>query len=250
MTMHLFGYEQSVSLAALTAITPIPDGTVIVSGNDVRVPTQLPNLCFAAGMINSAAATLRAQMQSPLLRSVLNFDIPGLTNGLIFGNLPVAARMWNTPLPLAPLEGLNAFIQNGAAVMNRVFASFCDGPIKPVTQGQIFTVRATAAASLTTATWVNASLTFGQVLPAGHYQCVGARSWSANGCAFRFFPNGGFWRPGALMVNTEVQDSWLDFRYGNTGVWFEFDNTTPPTVDFMGITDTAQVVFLDLIKTK
>jgi hypothetical protein len=32
-------------------------------------------------------------------------------------------------------------------------------------------------------------------------------------------------------------------------VYGEFDNTVPPTVDFMGITDTAENLYLDLIKT-
>ena len=132
--------------------------------------------------------------------------------------------------------------------MNRAFLWLCDGPVKPVT-GKVFTVRCTAAASLTTATWVNSALTFQQTLPAGHYQVVGFRAWSANGCAARIFFVGGAWRPGAPMGNTEANDNWEDFRYGNTGVWGEFDNTTPPSVDVMGITDTAQVVLLDLIKT-
>lgn len=248
MSMHLVGYETSASEAALTAITPIPDGTVAVSGNDIRVPVQLPNINFAAASINSATATLRAQIQAPSLRSILNFDVPGIVNGLIYGNLPVCARMWNAPLALQGLEPLDVFIQNGAAVMNRAFLSLCDGPVKPVT-GKVFTVRATAAASLVTATWVNSALTFLQTLPAGHYQVVGMKVWSANSCAARLFFVGGAWRPGCLTQNTEAQENWVDFRYGNTGVWGEFDNTTPPSIDIMGITDTAEVVYLDLIKT-
>lgn len=249
MSMHMVGFETSASEAALTAITPIPDGTVAISGNDLRVPTGLTWVNFAAAMINSATATLRAQLQSPSLRSTLNFDLGGIVNGLIFGNLPPSARMWDTPLPLAALEPLDFMIQNGAAVMNRGFIMLADGPVKPVT-GQIFTVRCTAAASLVTATWVNSALTFGQTLPAGHYQVVGMRCWSANSCAARLFFIGGAWRPGVLTQNTETQTEWFDFRYGNIGVLGEFDNTTPPSIDIMGITDTAEVVFLDLIKTK
>lgn len=132
--------------------------------------------------------------------------------------------------------------------MNRGFVSFCDGPPKPV-QGKIYTVRATAAASLSTATWVNGTLTFGQTLPAGNYQVVGFRSWSANQCAARIFFVGGTWRPGVPAATTEAGLEWEEFRYGNLGVWGTFNNVTPPSVDFMGITDTAQTVLLDLIKT-
>jgi hypothetical protein len=248
MALHTIGYELSASEAALTAITPIPDGTMAISGNDFRVPKGLNNIVCAAAMINSATATLRAQIQSPLLRSVLNYDISPINNGLVFGSLPRLVRMWQTPLQLAELEPLDVFVQNGANVMNRAFLWLADGPIKPVT-GKIYTVRCTASASLATATWVNSALTFQQTLPAGHYQLVGMRTWSANGVAARVFFVGGTWRPGAPMLNTEDNNEWLDFRLGNSGVWGEFDNVTPPSIDFMGVTDSAQVVLLDLIKT-
>jgi hypothetical protein len=34
------------------------------------------------------------------------------------------------------------------------------------------------------------------------------------------------------------------------GVFGQFDNTTPPTVDFLGDTDAAQTGIFDLIKVK
>jgi len=248
MCIHLVGYETSASQAALTAITPIPDGTIAISGSDIRVPKGLSNICAAAALINSATATLRAQVQSPQLRSILNFDISPINNGLVFGSLPRISRMWNTPLALSELEPLDVFMQNGAAVMNRAFLWLCDGAPKPVT-GKIYTVRCTGAASLATASWVNTALTFQQTLPTGHYQVVGMRVWGANAVAARLFFVGGAWRPGVPCGNTEDNNEWSDFRFGNTGVWGEFDNTTPPSLDVMGVTDTAQVVLLDLIKT-
>jgi hypothetical protein len=245
--LHLVGYETSASEAALTAITPIPDPTVRVTGSDILVPNQLNNMVAAAASINSATATLRAQVQSPSLRSTLNFDISPLANGLVFGSLPPINRFWDTPLQLVGGEPLDVFVQNGAAVMNRAFIWLSDGPVNGVT-GKIYTVRVTAAATMATATWVNGTLTFGQTLPYGVYNCVGARFWSANGCAARIFFVGYPWRPGVLMGNAEANNEWQDFRFGNSGVWGNFNSTTPPTVDFMGITDTAQVGFLDLIK--
>lgn len=249
MSIHTVGYELSSSLAALTAITPIPDGTVQIQNNDVFVPAGMNNIIAAAAMINSATATLRAQIQAPSLRSVLNFDIGPIKNGLVFGSLPPMNRLFNTPLQLVANEPLDVFVQNGAAVMNRAFLWLSDGQVQPV-KGKVFTVRATGAASLVTASWVNTAVTMGQTLPAGHYQCVGFRAWSANGVAARlFFKNSG-WRPGVPMGNLEADDTWMDFRFGNMGVLGEFDNTVPPSVDVMGITDTAQVFFLDLIKTQ
>lgn len=244
---HLFGYETSASEAALTAITPIPDTQVTISGNDVRVPQGMANIAWAAAMINSATATLRAQLVSPSLRAILPFDISPIANGLVFPGPPTVNRMLRNPVPLQALESLDAQVQNGANVMNRVFASFCDGPQLPVS-GNIYTVRCTAAASLVTASWVNSVLTFGSVLPAGTYQQVGLRSWSANQCAARMVYVGGIWRPGVLAGTAEATNEWDTFRFGGAGVFGQFANTTPPSMDFMGITDTAQVVLLDLIK--
>src|SRR5712691_519104 len=130
--LHTIAYELSASEAALTAITPIPDGTVAISGNDIRVPKGMNNIVCAAALINSATATLRAQIQSPLLRSVLNYDISPINNGLVFGSLPRMVKLWQTPLALAELEPLDVFVQNGAAVMNRAFLWLSDGPITPV----------------------------------------------------------------------------------------------------------------------
>lgn len=247
MAIHMIGYETSASDAALTAITPIPDPTLRVTGNDFLVPPQLPNIVLGAGMINSVAATLRMQVQSPSLRATLNFDISPINNGLVFGSLPRLNRLWQTPLPLVGGEPLDVFVQNGAAVMNRAFLMLSDGPVAPIT-GKIYTVRATGAASLVTASWVNTVLTFGQTLPYGTYNLVGFRAWSANGVAARIFFVGYPWRPGVPMLNAEDNNEWGDFRFGNIGTWGQFVNTVPPTIDVMGITDTAQTFFLDLIK--
>lgn len=247
--IHTVAYELSGSEAALTALTPVPDPTLRVSGNDFFVPADLNSIVYAAAAINSAAATLRAQIQSPSLRSTLNYDISPLANGLVFGSTPARVNLFNNPLAVAPNEPLDVFVQNGAIVMNRAILWLADGPIKP-TQGKIYTVRATLSITLATATWVNGALTFGQTLPAGHYQTVGARVWSANGVAARIFHVGAKYRPGVLMPNAEANVEWGDFRFGNCGVLGEFDNTTPPSFDVLGVTDTAEVVYLDLIKTQ
>lgn len=249
MSIHLIGYETSASQAALAAITPIPDPTLRIAGSDFYVPKQMNNIVATAALINSATATLRAQIQSPSLRATLNFDISPINNGLVFGSIPRIIRLWQTPLQLMENEPLDVYVQNGAAVMNRAFIWLADGPIQPV-KGKIFTVRATGAASLATATWVNTALTFSQTLPSGHYQMVGLRAWGANLVAARVFFVGGTWRPGVPALNAEDNNEWPDFRFGNMGVMGEFDNTVPPTIDCMGVTDTAQVFFLDLVKTQ
>lgn len=245
--LHMIAYETSASNAALTAITPVPDGTIAISGNDVRVPLQLPMIVAAAGLINSAAATLRAQLQAPSLRATLNYDINPIVNGLVFGSLARISKLWQTPLQLQPNEPLDFMIQNGAAVMNRGLIILADASPQPV-KGKIYTVRGTGAATLVTATWVNTAVTFSQTLPAGSYQVVGFRAVGANLVAARIFFVAGAWRPGVPAANVSNDNEWPDFRYGNLGVWGQFDNTVPPSVDCLGITDTTQEFEFDLIK--
>jgi hypothetical protein len=243
------GYESTASLAVLSAITPIPDPTVAVIGNDIRVPVALPNIVLAYSMINSAVATLRSEIVTPSLRAVFPFDISAIVNGLVVSNGFQMVDLRDTPVPLVGLEPMDSFIQNGAAVVNRTFIWLADGAIKQTT-GKIYTIRATASATLVTASWVNSgALTFANTLPAGHYQLVGLRSWSANQVAARMFFVGYAWRPGVISMPSEAVVENPLFRYGNMGVFGEFDNTTPPTIDFMGVTDVAETVYLDLIKT-
>jgi hypothetical protein len=247
MPMHLIGYETSASQASPIAITPIPDQVVQIQGTTVLVPQGVPNICYAAAMINSAVATLRVQLSSPSLLAVVPFDVSPIANGLVFGTLPRVVRMGMAPLPLVPAEPLSALVQNGAAVMNRAFVWLCDGPVKPVT-AKAYSVRFTASATLVTASWVNSAITFATSLPAGNYQVVGMRLWSANSCAARLFFKGSFFRPGVPTANAEDNNEWPDFRMGTYGVWDQFNNITPPSVDIMGITDSAEQGFLDLIK--
>lgn len=247
MPMHVVGYETSASEAALTAITPIPDGVVQIQSNDILVPQVASNVLAAFAMINSATATLRAQLKTPSLLAVVPFDISPINNGLVFGALPRWVNLTAAPMPLVPAEPMDVLIQNGAAVMNRAFVILGDGAVKPVS-GKAYSVRFTTSITEATASWVNGAITFGTALPAGNYQVVGMRYWGANTVFGRLFFKGSFFRPGAPSLNAEDNSEWPIFRMGGLGVWDQFNNITPPSVDAMGITDTAQQGYLDLIK--
>jgi hypothetical protein len=249
MSLHTVAYYQAATAnAVLSPIPGVADGTVRVVLNDIYIPKGLNFMGAAAALINSAVATVRAQVQTPLLRSLLNYDVDPVANGLIFTSSVAWQPMFDTPMQLAENEPMEFWIQNGAAVVNQGLVWLADGPIKPVV-GKIFTVRATGAAALSAGVWVNTALTFSQTLPAGHYQCVGLRAIGTNLAAARIFFVGGAWRPGVPAVST---DAGIDFgwtRQGMMGVLGEFDNTTPPTIDCLGTVDAAQIFFLDLIKT-
>jgi hypothetical protein len=249
--MHLAAWEQSVQIVnVLQPINAVQDPVITTSGADVRVPNGLANVIGLAALINDATA-VRAQLTSPSLRATMPVDLEPIIVGKVFGSLPEALIHGDSPIPVMADESLNFQCQSNAAapVLHTGLVWMSDGAVQPA-KGPIFTVRATAACALTAATWINGNLTFGTVLPAGSYQVVGMRARGANLRAARLVFIGGTFRPGVAAVNALGNvDPWY-FRSGGMGVFGQFDNTTPPTVDCLGDTDTTQVFEFDLIKVK
>lgn len=248
---HLCGYEQSIDPAgALVTINAIPEATLTTSGADIRVPTQLPNIIGAACTINDASLS-RAQIQSPSLRIRTNLDVEPIVNALVFGNPPEQSYWPETPIPLAPLESVNFAVQSdpAAAAIHRGLIWLSDGPQSPV-GANMFTIRATSAVTLATGTWVNGVLTFNQVLPAGRYAVVGMRARGTNLVAARLVFAEQLARPGVLAVNAigDMDPYWT--RFGRMGVFGEFEHTVPPTIDCLGVTDSAQVFEFDLVQVR
>ncbi len=248
---HIGAFFQSVNPAnAFQAIAAVGDPALTIAGNDLRVPPGLTNLIGETALINDASL-VRAQLQSPSLRGIFNRDIEPVIQGKVLpGNQPYVMHA-DSPIVLQPNESLNLFAQSNpaGAVIHAGLVWLADGARKEV-NGNIFTIRWTAAAALAAGVWVNAAIVFSQVLPAGSYQVVGMRARGANLLAARLvFPGQGF-RPGAPGVGAIGTFDNQDFRYGDLGVWGQFDNTAPPTIDFLGDTDVAQTGVLDLIKVK
>jgi hypothetical protein len=55
-------------------------------------------------------------------------------------------------------------------------------------------------------------------------------------------------RPGVPAVNAIGDLDAMIFRYGAAGELGSFPHTNPPTVDCLGVTDTAQTFIFDLVK--
>lgn len=248
---HLAAWAQNVDLAGvLTAITAVQDPVLTTSGNDVRVPKALPAIIGAASALGNTTPS-RAQITSPSLRAMVNLDIEPIIAGLVFGSFPEQLIHPASPIPVVPDESLNFNAQatGGAATLNYGLVWLADGA-QPQVNGPIYTIRATSSCTLSSAAWVNGNLTFSQVLPAGSYQVVGMRARGTNLVAARLVFVGSIFRPGVGAVNALGNvDPW-HFRYGNMGVFGQFDNTTPPTVDCLGVTDSAQTYEFDIIKVK
>lgn len=247
---HLGAFYQNVDPgASLKQINAVPDQAVFTSGVDMRVPTGMANL-LAEAALSAATAPLYGQVQSPTLRDLANQDIDPVADAIVWSEVGTMQYHGQSPRDLTEAESLNLAIYatGGAAAHNYGLVWIGDGAFKPTT-GKIFSVRATASATLAAGSWVNAALTFNSTLPSGTYQVVGLRAQGANLIAARLVFVGGRFRPGVPADPALDTNYAPEFRMGRSGVFGEFDVNQPPTVDCLGETDTAQVFVLDLIKT-
>ena len=235
--------------ATYDAITAVSDPHLTVSGEDIIVPPELPNL---VGVYGVGANLTALRVVSPTIRAVCPIDIAPVDKSATPSDVARFADYRENPIALTGEEALNVQASNDAAAGSetRVTAIvfLADGPITPV-RGKIFTVKCTSSTTLTEYQWTNGSLTFSQDLPAGRYQVVGMRAESSGLIAARLVFPGYPWRPGVIGRTSASQPDILQFRYGNFGIFGEFDHNRPPTVDFLSSSaDTSEVVYLDLIK--
>jgi len=250
-TMVAF-YEEVDPAGAFNALTAIPDQHVYTEGDNLTVPSLAQIVAISAGVCSGGDQL--ARLVSPSLRGIGRYMIHPLNGGVDADIEPDAdpkvIDLRASPVPLVVNEQLNAEVNSDptAAEGQWVVLLLSDGPITPVT-GDIRTVRATAAITLTAGQWTNGNITLDEDLPVGTYQVVGMRALSAGLVAARLVFRGGAWRPGCLGCDDPQDNSHPIFRYGQLGVWGEFPHNVVPSVDFLSITaDTAEELFLDLIK--
>ena len=246
---HLAAFYQSVDPAgALTTINAVADQAIRTSGKDLVVPALIANLVGEA-VLSAATGPAYGQVQSPSLRQLANQDVKPIIAAVVFGGNPPMQHHFASPRALKGNESLNFAVQatGGAAAVNYGLVWLSDGALQPI-RGNIFSVRAAGAAALSAGVWVNTALTFDETLPAGTYQVVGMRVEGTNLVAARLSFVGEGYRPGVPAVNTVGDRDFLDMRMGRSGTFGTFDVNQPPTLDCLGVTDTAQNVILDLIK--
>lgn len=249
MTMHLGAFAESVDPdTVLTNIAGVSDDTILVNGDDMRVPVALPFLVAEAALINLVVGGA-AQIQSPSLRQVANIDIAPVGLGLTFALDEEISVHGQAAIPLRGDEALN-FLVNGtatAAAINYGLVWFGDGPQQPVT-GAVYPVKATSTILGVADGWVNGSLAFAQDLPVGNYDIVGMQAFGTGLVACRLNFIGGAWRPGvpgAINITGPVGRA---FRHGKMGVFGSFHTNTPPSIDVLAsAASTLHTVILDLV---
>lgn len=246
---HLVAFSESIDPAgSLVNIAAINDQAIFTSGDDARVPVQLPFMVGEAALI-SATAPVQAQVQSPSLRQVANIDVEPVALGTVFGDPAEYALHPQSPIPLKGDEALNFLVNTNPAGAESHYGLvwLSDGAVQPV-QGEIFSVSADMSVTAVADEWVNGSLTFRQDLPVGTYDVVGMRVRTAGGVAGRLVFTGGAYRPGVPAVAALDDKVGMEFRYGKMGVMGSFHTNTPPSVDILAAAGAVTpVITLDLI---
>lgn len=243
----LIGYTESQDSASLTNVAALADPHVRVNGDDIIVPTALPNV---AGVYAIGANTTRCQLVSPSIRRRYPFEVVPVEYASEPADPVKYYPLFQNPIALDADEALNAQAAEDAAGAARstVLVWLSDGPVAPLQGVECFTIRATNASTLAANAWTNGSLTFNDTLPAGEYAVVGMRASSAGLIAARLVFSQYPWRPGVIASDTTYEVGAPVFRFGALGEWGTFAHNTPPTVDFLSISaDTSQTVDLDLV---
>lgn len=256
---HLAAFYENIDLGGAYGELAAAGGEQVltVGGDDIRVPELDHVVAVAFGL--GSGGTAGGRLVGPSLRRRSLFLVEPTNGGADAGaepdSPPAVVDLRRSPLKLRRNEQLNAQGRTNTTAAEEQWALvwLAAGPIEPIA-GEMFTIRATATVTLTAGSWTNSgALTLDEDLPPGTYQVVGGRARTAGLIGFRLvFVGAGAsgWRPGGLGCDDENDlDSPL-FRYGGMGVWGEFDEQSPPTVDLLALSaDTAPVIYLDLIQT-
>jgi hypothetical protein len=268
---HMEAFRSSLASGATDVfqqVTYISANSVLAAlVNGVQVSATLNKLHSVFGV---GAHLQSIRLQAP---SFLPVPYPTLNPNNIGTAIETPPKFWDmarAPKVLRPTEEFDIFASqiSAGAEEEAVFVNFTDGLIvappaistspTPSGNGMYFISHATGSTTLTANAWTQVNLTLDLALPAGLYALVGARAVSAGALAFRIRPiNEPLWRPGGVAAQTNDQLDPPGQRFLNPltgamshwGVWVTFFQNTIPNIDFWSTSaDTAEDVYLDLIK--
>lgn len=245
---HTIAFCEEPAVTTEENIAGVSDDTMRVVSDDIWVGALNRVVALFGG--GHSLQTLR--LVSPSLRAFFcPYVHPYVSLAADAYWLSSPVDMCRNPIPLATNEALNAMAKVSEVhndVDNFMGVSLADGPIAPV-YGDIRTMVIEASITATQKTWVAGDLTLPADLPVGRYQIVGAMCRSNYTGIFRLIPVGGGGRPGGMIdAGNDIMDM-RSQRWGNMGVWMEFDQLTPPRVEICAnVTGSWYSLKLDLIK--
>lgn len=229
-------------------IAGVSDDTMRVDGDDIIIADLNQIVALFGG--GHSTQTLRVKTPS-LARFMLPYIHPYLSQAADAYWTVSPVPMGATPILLETNEKMNALAKVSEVHDdhdNFVGVSLSDGPLTPVF-GDIRTMVIEADLATTQKTWVPADITLPVDLPVGRYQIVGAMCRSNYPGIFRLIPVGGGPRPGGMMDAGDYQMDCRCQRWGQMGVWMEFDQLTPPRIEICSnVTGSWYSLKLDLIK--
>lgn len=247
---HLLAFTKSMTAGSTNqAISAVNDGQITINGNGNPI---FDRPIYVNGIYVQGATLTRARLNTPPLRTVALPRISPFQVGTTPGDLP-PFTLWSSNPPVIPTANEIAIeTSNGAGADERHWALLfvSDAHIVPAS-GQVIPLFATGTTTLVANVWTAVPLTFEQTLPGGWFEVVGMRVLSTTAIGARLlFPSGG-WRPGVLCSASESQDDYGRFRSGKWGSFGFFNAFSPPQVEiFATAADTAQAVYLDVIKRR
>ena len=248
MPFSVVAWSESQDSATLLTLSAVTDPHIRTSADDVVVPG------FATQLLGGWAIGVnltQAQLASPSLRRIVNLDLSPFDRATLPATNPRFVSRTHAPIPLEKGEALNALASEDGVGATRETAIAILGDKAPALETRpSYTVRATGTTTLVAFAWSNVTLTFSQSLPAGKYDIVGAFCRSAGALAFRLVIPGSNFRPGGIGMTNDFDNGIKEQRHGYWGIWGSFETEQPPTVDVLAATaDTAETVYLDLVKT-
>jgi hypothetical protein len=252
--LHNFQAYQSAAAAggAVTLndipVAPTDQTTTIVNGHPIY-PVGI--LLYAAYVVGATTIT-QAQLTTPKLRAINPCELAPIDASATETNRPPLVEFFHHPLSLNPIdENQMLFTTSGAAAQVYIGAWFGDGNWN-VPQGDLFTIKLTASVTTVAQAWASGALTFATGLPSGRYAVVGMSCTGANGLFARLiFPNQ-VWRPGALCGTAQNFINSRYTRWGNLGVWGEFETFAIPQLEVYGngAATSTFTCLLDIIRVR
>lgn len=232
MAFSLASFCSAPSGTVMEAVDPVLDDIFSTYGEDLTIGSFNKII----GLSAYGHSIGNAYVISPSLRRFARIYIAPMVSeaGGIDYQYQTFDDRHEVPVTLDQGEKLNAQMEVAelhADWYDLIGVWLADGPITPV-KGEVHTVYMTDTDLVCTiGTWVSGEVAITPDLPAGKYQIVGARAWTAYNCLARFIFREETNRPGFLTCNDKFFHADPVFRHGRLGVWGTFDPNMPPKIE-------------------
>lgn len=244
-------FKTEAGAATLDNITAVQDQSITIDANGNFL---FQNDGWKVQAMAALGATLgQARLRSPFLQSIF---LPDLYPVIVSATVPDNAKVslygqYGPPIRKNDPINLQATVTGAGDVFGLMWVG--DGAYAPP-PGPVYQFPMTATATLVKGAWVNAPLTSTQQLPSGSYAVVGMQIIGTAVLAGRLvFVGNNNVRPDVIGQPTLGFDILNQpFVDGAFGLFGTFDNTSPPTIDLLGLAAGAQTpqVWLDLVKIR